>query len=101
MKDWRPISLCNVSYKILSKVQANLLKKVLPKCISVEQSAFIASRSILDNSLIAIKLIHYMKWKTRGRQGETALKVDMSKAYDRVDWSYLREMMLSLGFASR
>lgn len=89
MGDWGPISLCNVIYKILSKVLANLLKKVLYKFISVEQSTFISGRSILDNVLVANENVHYLKCKTKGRQSEMVLKIDLSKACDRVDWSYL------------
>lgn len=69
MKDWWPISLCNVAYKILSKLLANHLKIVLHKCISIEQSAIVTGHSILDNALTAIELIHFMKCKTKGRQG--------------------------------
>ncbi|MCH81372.1 endonuclease/exonuclease/phosphatase family protein, partial [Trifolium medium] len=82
MKDWRPITLCNVLYKVVAKVLANRLKGVLTKCISDNQSAFVPGRSILDNAMAAIELVHYMKSKTRGKQGEVALKLDISKAYD-------------------
>lgn len=98
MKDLRPISLCNVLYKIVSKVLANRLRKVINKCISEEQSAFVEGRSILDNALIAIELIHYMKCKTKGKMGDVALKIDISKAYDKIDWGFLRGMMAKLGF---
>lgn len=98
MKDLRPISLCNVLYKIVSKVLANRLRKIIPECISEEQSGFVEGRSILDNALIAIEVVHYMKCKTRGKVGDVALKIDISKAYDKVDWGFLQGMMSQLGF---
>lgn len=61
---------------------------------------FIEGRSILDNVWIATEVIHYMRCKNSGRMGDVALKIDISKAYDRVDWGYLRFMMLKLGFDS-
>ncbi|GAU25945.1 hypothetical protein TSUD_16830 [Trifolium subterraneum] len=98
MKDLRPISLCNVLYKMISKVLANRLKCCLDKCVSQEQSAFVEGRSILDNALIATEVIHTLKRKTKGRRGELALKIDISKAYDKVDWGFLRGIMTRMRF---
>lgn len=95
MKDWCPITLCNVLYKLISKVLVDGLKGVLPKFIYDNQSAFVSGRSILDNVMVAIEVIHYMKIKTRGTNGCVALKLDISKAYDMMD---LKEVMLKMGF---
>lgn len=99
MTELRPIALCNVLYKLISKVLANRLKKVLPSCISEEQSAFVARRSILDNTMMAIEVLHAMKTRRSGKKGDMAVKIDISKAYDRVDWGFLHHMMISMGFA--
>ncbi|XP_037491160.1 uncharacterized protein LOC105631710 [Jatropha curcas] len=101
VKDFQPISLCNVFYKVFAKVLANRLKTILPNLISLSQSAFVPGRLISDNVLIAFKLIHSMKTRMTGRQGASALKVDISKAYDRVNWCYLRAVMQGLGFSQR
>ena len=84
MKDPRPIALCNVVYKIMAKVLANRLKWILPLLIFNAQSAFVHGRSICDNILAAFEVIHYMKRKTKGKKGSVALKLDISKAYDRI-----------------
>lgn len=101
VKDLRPIALCNVLYKIVVKVLANRLQKILPVLISEEQSAFVPGRNITDNVLVAFELIHYMKRKTNGEVGDVALKLDISKAYDRVSWNYLRHRMKVMGFSRR
>jgi hypothetical protein len=101
MKDLRPISLCNVLYKMISKVLVNMLKRCLDKCVSQEQSAFVEGRSILDNALIAIEVIHAIKRKTKGQRGELALKIDISKTYDKVDWGFLRCVLTRMRFGGR
>ena len=101
MTQFRPISLCNVMYKIISKVLANRLKLVLNNVISGNQSAFVPERLITDNILVAFEALHYLKTKRKGRSTHMAVKLDMSKAYDRVEWDFLSTMMCKMGFNDR
>ncbi|CAN0915714.1 Transposon TX1 uncharacterized 149 kDa protein [Linum grandiflorum] len=101
MKDCRPISLCNVLYRLVAKVLANHLRVIMPSVVSEEQSAFVHGRSIVDNIMIAFETLHNMKLKHRAKHGEVAIKIDISKAFDRVDWRYLEEILRKLGFHER
>lgn len=89
MMDLRPISLCNVTYKVILKVLANRLKLMLNYLIFETQSAFILGRFITDNIMVSYEVMHFMKRKTQGKTGWKALKLDMSKAYDQVEWIFL------------
>ncbi|KAL3509574.1 hypothetical protein ACH5RR_028975 [Cinchona calisaya] len=81
---YRPISLYNTLYKIVSEVLVNKLKPFLSKCIYKSQSAFISGKQILDNVMIAHEYMHYLYGKRKRKQEFITLKLDMSKAYDRV-----------------
>lgn len=75
--DFRPISLCNVVMKAVTKSLPNRLKMFLPEVISKEQSVFIRGRLIMDNALIAMECFHWLKHSKNGRKGTMALKLDI------------------------
>ena len=75
-----------------------MLKINLPYLISDEQSAFVPGRAITDNVIVAFEIIHIMKRMTKGKIGTVALKIDISKAYDRIRWPYLKAVLCRMGF---
>ena len=95
--EFRPISLGNVVSYIVSKVLANRVKSILPNIISDAQSAFIPDRLITDNTTVAYEMLHRMRNRRRGKTGHMAIKLDISKLYDRVEWSFLQRIMLKMG----
>lgn len=101
INDLRPISLCNVLMKIVTKMLDNRLKFLLPNIISEMQSAFVPGRLITDNVIAAFEINHWMHIRKQGKMGYSALKMDMSKAYDRVSWEFIRGIMLKMGFVSK
>lgn len=101
MKDLRPISLCSVVYKIILKVLSNRLKVILPQIVSPTQGAFVAGRLTSDNLLTAHEMIHGLKTNPNCRGDYIAIKTNMSKAYDKVEWDFLETLFTKLGFAGR
>ncbi|KAL5564766.1 hypothetical protein UlMin_027930 [Ulmus minor] len=99
ISEFRPISLCNVLYKITSKMLATRMRSVMDSIISEEQSAFIPRRLISDNAIIGFEYLHALKRRRLKKKGFLALKLDMAKAYDWVEWSFIREVMKKLGFS--
>ncbi|XP_019151047.1 PREDICTED: uncharacterized protein LOC109147845 [Ipomoea nil] len=96
--DLRPIALSNVVYRVIAKIMTNRMKPLMDDIISESQSAFIPDRLITDNILLAAEVGHFLNRKQCGLGGWGALKLDMAKAYDRMEWPYLRNMMMALGF---
>ena len=85
-KSFHPIDLYNVIFKIIMKVIANRLKPLLPSLISKEKSGYVGGHQILENVILTHELIHSLNLnKTSGM----FIKLDMSKAYDKVSWQYL------------
>jgi hypothetical protein len=97
VNQFRPINLCNISYKIIAKILANRLKTTLHKIISPLQLAFVPKRNIQDNSIIAHKLLHSFNLK-RGKGGFMFLKMDIEKAFDKMEWKLILSIMQHLGF---
>ncbi|XP_071940368.1 uncharacterized protein [Coffea arabica] len=93
---FRPISLCNFLNKVISKILAIRLAKVLPDIISPQQSGFVKGRQIFDNILLAQELIADIGKTSRG--DNIVLKIDMAKAYDRVAWPFLIQVLRRFGF---
>lgn len=99
--EFRLISLCNVVYRIVAKVIANRLKPILSQIIFPTQNAFIPNRIITDNVIIGYECMHKIRSSRGKRKGLVALKLDMSKAYDKIEWPFLKLTMAKLGFSQK
>jgi hypothetical protein len=95
--DFRPISLCNLVYKVIAKVIANRIKPILSRCLSAEQLGFLQGRRIQDAIGAAHESLHSIKKKNIK---SLVMKLDLKKAYDSIDWEYLRLTLLTVGFGT-
>lgn len=96
MKQFRPISLCNVTYKTVTKILATRLRNLMEDLVSPCQCSFIPRRQSGDNIIIAQEVIHSMK-KKKGVVGWMAVKIDLEKAYDRLNWEFIRDTLQDIG----
>lgn len=94
---FRPISLCNVAYKIITKAIVNRIRPMMPYLTSCNQTSFVPGRQITDNIVIVQEVIHTMKNKS-GKVGFMAIKIDFEKAYDRLRWDFIRDTLLEIRF---
>ena len=98
LKDFKPINLVGGLYRWLTKVLANRLKEVLAKVISMSQNVFVEGRESMDVVLIANKAIDSI---LKSNRGAILCKLDIEKAYDHVDWSFLLAVLEKMGFGER
>ena len=94
---YRPISLCNVVYKIITKLLVSRLRKILHKLISPTQAAFISGRWIAENQIVVQEMLHSFKTR-KVKSGLMDVKIDLQKAYNRVNWRFLQVVLNNFGF---
>ena len=97
VSQYRPISLCNIVYKIISKILVQRIRPLLLRLISPMQVAFLEGRRGAYNVIIAQEPI-YSLGKRRGKDGYMVVKTDLEKAYDRLEWSFIRMVLIHFGF---
>lgn len=95
--EFRPISLCNTIYKILTKVLVQRIRPILCLLIGQFQSSFLPGRGTTDNVIVLQEIVHAMK-KSKKKKGEVAYKIDLEKAYDHVDWASSNKLSWTSGF---
>ena len=92
--NYRPISLCNTVYKIVTKILVARIRTYLDKLVSPLQSAFVSGRRSVDNVIVMQEIIHTISNK-KGQVGYMAIKVDLKKAYDKIEWSFIGEVLIN------
>nr|KYP73853.1 Transposon TX1 uncharacterized [Cajanus cajan] len=95
LKQMRPISLCNVSYKVITKALATRLKRLMEGLVSPNQCSFVPHRQTTDNIIITQEVIHSMKHRS-GKKGWMDIKINLEKAYDRLNWSFVKDTLLDI-----
>lgn len=95
--DFRPITLLNMAFKIISKVIVNIMRPIMKNIIGPHQNSFLPRRSTLDNIFLTQEVVHSMNQK-KGKKGTMVVKIDLCKAYDTLDWGFLESVMRDFGF---
>lgn len=96
MSQFRPISLYNVMYKVIMKAMTNRIKPILKDLIGPVQSSFVPGRQIVDSILIYLEILHTMHNSQNGKKF-MVLKIDMEKAYDRLDQNFIKATFDDMG----
>ncbi|PKI58238.1 hypothetical protein CRG98_021320 [Punica granatum] len=97
--NFRPISLCNVAFKLVTRLIANRLQRYMSNLISLNQVSFVPGRHIQDNIVITQELVHTMS-RMQGKKLFMSIKIDLEKAYDRLSWDFIRDTLVTAGFPS-
>lgn len=97
---FRPISLCNVLYKIIANILVNRIRPHIDKLISPLQNAFIPKRQISDNIGLAHEILHSMRRK-KCKTSYMALKIDLEKAYDKLEWNFIKNALTKINFPDK
>ena len=99
---FKPISLCNFYYKIISKILVNKLRPLLPKIIEPTQTAFVPGRWIIENVVLAQEIVHcFSQSKKKKKEGNVGFKLDFHKAYDSLEWVFICRVLKAIGFDTK
>ncbi|KAK3218140.1 hypothetical protein Dsin_012110 [Dipteronia sinensis] len=99
MTQLRPISFCNTIYKVISKIIVQRLMNLLPKLVSPNQVAFVLGRHIQDNIVVAQEVLHKFR-VMKGKKGFIAWKIDLAKAYDKLQWHFIQSVITKAGLGN-
>lgn len=97
---YRTISLCNTTYKIITKIIVNRIKPLLSSLIEPPQSSFLANRRASDNAMLVQELLHHFQ-NTKYRKGYMLAKIELEKTFDRLEWSFIHETLLYFRFLQK
>lgn len=97
LNNYRSINLCNTVYKLVTKIIVGRIRQLLPSLVSPLQTAFVPSKNGVDNAIIVQELVHSMSRK-KGTEATMAIKIDLEKAYDCLEWSFIRDTLKLFNF---
>ncbi|XP_019158195.1 PREDICTED: uncharacterized protein LOC109154910 [Ipomoea nil] len=98
--DFRPITLLNVIFKIVSKVLVNRMRPIMINLVGPHQNSFLPGRSTMDNIVLTQEVMHSINQK-KGKKGSLVMKIDLHKAYDSINWGFLKTVLSDFGFPLR